>query len=558
MRQLLRICSIGITWLLVSSAAFAACVEDRRPLVVGDNVVQLRAYTCGLGDQLDGPQVRVEIHRLSDVAASIILAKQSSEVLARVVGSATLIDNEVSKVYTDLLRQFGETVGGVLGTTTVEAGGSGGTGSIFDRKRQDPFRVLGAPGVYPAMEEIDALRRKIIPPGLKYFYAIDCFDDRSNVDTGVCQKYNSKPEMHFWRNMRPDDIANYVRRVADYNRRYKPDGWYDLIGVVPPALKLATHVTGNQWPEDFMIIEGTYEGHGEAFVFSYQPRMFMLDIVIIENGSGVPIEINDILGNRVSNTRLRNANSSSSGPANLAQPLGIAAGKLDPGVKVLVPLKIYLGPNRYVSKTFRYRQEASQVYGRIGANGYQGNIRGYGAPSFRSYAYGPEIVIGGLLVNGVPLNLPNRSANYLELTMSEEVGSCPYLLWQSPDGDWVRHGQILDEAPSKEREYTDARSFEGFKSRFRIEEREPEAAYIDQVELVITLDDGQTMTLSPDNPRLVARDGEYLRLIWGQAVDISFALPEDIRKDRVVESRFTATGYYRRYSSPTAQGGSVP
>src|SRR5262249_43585133 len=208
MRQLLRIFYIGIAWLLVSSAAFAACVEDRRPLVVGDNVVQLRAYTCGLGDQPDGPQVRVEIHRLSDVAASIILAKQSSEVLARVIGSATLIGNEVAKVYTDPLRQFGETVGGVLGTTTVEAGGSGGRGSIFDRKRQDPFRVLGAPGVYPAMEEIDALRRKIIPPGLKYFYAIDCFDDRSNVDTGVCQKYNSKPEMHFWRNMRPDDIAN--------------------------------------------------------------------------------------------------------------------------------------------------------------------------------------------------------------------------------------------------------------------------------------------------------------------------------------------------------------
>ena len=252
------------------------------------------------------------------------------------------------------------------------------------------------------------------------------------------------------------------------------------------------------------------------------------------------------------------SSSSSSAPANLAQPLGIAAGKLGPGVKVLVPLRIYLGPNRYVSKTFRYRQTASQVYGRIGASGYQGNIRGYGAPSFRNYAYGPEIVVGGLLVNGVPLNLPNRSANYLELTMSEEVGSCPYLLWQSADGGWVRHGQILDEAPSKDREYTDARSFQGLKSRFRIEEREPEAAYIDQVELVITLDDGQTMTLSPDNPRLVARDGEYLRLIWGQAVDISFALPEDIRKDRVVESRFTATGYYRRYSSPTAQGGSVP
>jgi hypothetical protein len=213
-----------------------------------------------------------------------------------------------------------------------------------------------------------------------------------------------------------------------------------------------------------------------------------------------------------------------------------------------------LAPNTRIFEDFRYRELASQIYTRIGPKGYHGNIRGHGAPSFRNYSYGPEIFIGGLIVDGIALNLPNPSANYLELTMSEEAGSCPYLLWQSPDGDWVVHGKILDEAPDKGGEYTDVKLFQGLRSRFRIEEREPEIVFINQAELVVTLRSGESLALAVDDSRLAALDGEYLRLFWGDSVELTFALPSDIKQEDVVESRFSVTGYYRRYSKLTAKG----
>jgi hypothetical protein len=51
------------------------------------------------------------------------------------------------------------------------------------------------------------------------------------------------------------------------------------------------------------------------------------------------------------------------------------------------------------------------------------------------------------------------------------------------------------------------------------------------------------------------RDGDYLRLYWGDAVEIEFALPEGIPEADVLECRFTVTGYYLRYSSLMAQRG---
>src|SRR5262249_33381251 len=159
----------------------------------------------------------------------------------------------------------------------------------------------------------------------------------------------------------------------------------------------------------------------------YWPREFMLDVAIIENLSRAPIDISDILGGRTVNPGLRLATSSPA-LANARQSLGIGVGRLAPGEKALVPLRIFLAPNGPSVKQFRYRQTASQIYSRLGASGYGGNIGGFGAPSFRNYAWGPEIVIGGLVINGTRLDLANRSANYLEMTMSAEAGSCPYLL----------------------------------------------------------------------------------------------------------------------------------
>jgi hypothetical protein len=71
----------------------------------------------------------------------------------------------------------------------------------------------------------------------------------------------------------------------------------------------------------------------------------------------------------------------------------------------------------------------------------------------------------------------------------------------------VDHGKILHQAPNREQQYTEGRVFHGFKSRFRIEEREPEIAFIDQMELVVLLTDGKTIQLqriTQSSPRAMA------------------------------------------------------
>ena len=76
------------------------------------------------------------------------------------------------------------------------------------------------------------------------------------------------------------------------------------------------------------------------------------------------------------------------------------------------------------------------------------------------------------------------------------------------------------------------RTFDGFKHRFRLEEREPEMAFIDQAELIAVLKTGHTLTLAADNPKLRTRDGQYLRLLWGDAVEINFSLPTKSMKKK--------------------------
>ena len=83
--------------------------------------------------------------------------------------------------------------------------------------------------------------------------------------------------------------------------------------------------------------------------------------------------------------------------------------------------------------------------------------------------------------------------------------------------------------------------------------REPEIAFIDQAELVVTLKRRESLALAADNPKLASLDGDYLRMLWGDALDNTFSLPKDIYQEGVVESRFSVIGYYLRYSSLMAK-----
>jgi hypothetical protein len=180
--------------------------------------------------------------------------------------------------------------------------------------------------------------------------------------------------------------------------------------------------------------------------------------------------------------------------------------------------------------------------------------------------YGPEIRPTGLQIDGHKIEFVRRTSNLLDLTASAEAGSCPYLLsWSNVDREWMEHGKVLDEGLGAEREYTETVTFSGFRSHFRLEEREAEIASIDRAVLVVTLSDGRAMTLAPGAPRLAAQDGDRLQLLWGDTLDLSFTLPATIATSDVTQSQFVITGYYERYTSllrtpepPSAPDPSLP
>ena len=200
-----------------------------------------------------------------------------------------------------------------------------------------------------------------------------------------------------------------------------------------------------------------------------------------------------------------------------------------------------------MKETFAYRQTAATLFRQVGVRRFTGNTKAYGAPTFRDYLYGPDIVTTGVIVDGRRIEFKQRSANFVDVTISTELGSCPYLLSYGPEG-WIDHGKVLHRARTRSRASTQVISFAGIVSRFRLEEREPETAYFDQAELVLVLKDRSTIRLKPEAKALSDTDQDYVALNWGEALDLTFALPPTSAADDVVETRLLLSGYYDRYS----------
>jgi hypothetical protein len=60
------------------------------------------------------------------------------------------------------------------------------------------------------------------------------------------------------------------------------------------------------------------------------------------------------------------------------------------------------------------------------------------------------------------------------------------------------------------------------------------------------LKDGSTVEVKAHDPRLSARDYNYLDLSWGESFDLVFEQPQGLNAEDVIETRLTLTGYYQR------------
>lgn len=528
-----------------------------------NTTVRLKSFNCGEGDL----RLKFEVHQVTDVAASLIVAKRTSNLLKQTFGTPKVVENDVFKAFAGLLKQFGTThdasrlnstfkIYGVEssdGAVAVQGGAPGGrVRTLVDLAYSPPFS-------YPALDEVTALMRRNIPTGLNYYYAVNCLDGARPTDP-VCKDYDKdRISMKFWRGMRADDLTNFARNLAGYNRLVRqaanPQGTTvaDMHKTqVTNYLKLVRHMAGETWPDDFVVLLGRpsadnvcAESGLNAWDFDFTPRDVMLEVALIENTSKKPISISALTGSRSSDNKLRAVGSSMTPDVTINMKETLA-----PGQRLLVPTRIVFTPSLEMEHEFPYRQTEAESFRSRGASNMTGNTAGHAAPKFKDYVFGPEIDVALVTANGKQIDLRRRAANFLDITLSTGAGSCPYLMtWDAREQDWINHGKVLHRANNKSLEYTEMVEFEGFQSSFRLEEREPEVAYIDHAALAVTLRNGQVLVLTPDRTSLVARDGDYVRLLWGESIDFAFKVPDGVAENDVVGSRLMVTGYYQRYSN---------
>jgi hypothetical protein len=167
------------------SVAFADCLQDAREVALDrNNAVQLRSYLCRTGDGPDDVRFKVEFHRFSDIAASLLVANTTSTLLGRIIGTAKIIDNDVLRTYRDLIRQFGTTddAPGPPLPSSIQPPAGQREIEFSDRIARRNLRTLTGlvtgpwwdESSFPAGAEIKALRSGTIPESLKYYHSVAC------------------------------------------------------------------------------------------------------------------------------------------------------------------------------------------------------------------------------------------------------------------------------------------------------------------------------------------------------------------------------------------------
>jgi len=598
--------ALGLT--LAPTGLLAECKDQPREVALDkDNVVVLRSYLCTTGTDTDSAQFRVEYYRLSDGAVSLLLANGSSIKLRKTLGPAKIMPNEVAQTYADLVKKFGITADvpknnfltGDLSFTVMPAdetpsapdipANNAGDQNTKDKTGLKQLRTLiglwgaGVGDDYPAIAEISALQNKTIPTNLGYYYSFsgaakDYPDASCDKQDFTCKKFGDDIyQMLVWRPLSVVDIDNFGANAKAYNarmlqvRKDKTAAKVSFVGPGDPASNydsLVKFISSGGLPDDFSFLLGRYQPSPECgdaspdgdlpglagWKFNTVRRNVKIDAVFVENVSKQPLVIGQLLGYRNANADLRVAESESASPAN-ATPLDATSGTIAPGQTAIILTRIlFLLPPDQLTGFRKDRQSMDALRTAFGAGGFGGNISAYRVPNPKDYTFGPTLNVTGVLINSKRIDFAARSArNFLELTASQEGASCPYLLsWDDSKQEWISDGKILEKGQGQNRAYTEIVTFPDLRTHFRIEEREPEFAHVQDVKLIIELRNGSTQTFSPVRSAVASDSGE-VNLMWGEAADFVFAVPDTVHADDVAQTRLEITGFYERYSNLLAE-----
>lgn len=557
--------------------AAAQCVKDSREANFGEGNAKLVTYLCK-PEGAAAASLRVEFHRLSEAAAAGVLADKPWPEVSKVIGKARVLDNGVRKEALNLYKSYGITedredafhfqaLSSESPPDTEKKPAGNGRKAITYLTYPDTEGLTGQSMALPDEGKLIASTQRW-PDDMKFYYKGE----------------NCKPGNYgcitLWRYLQSDDLGRFEERWQAQQammRVENPDFAATMDNNEEPIptpgsgpIKLLQYLTKDAWPDDFVVVVGSYNGCGGGYDFSYYPRQMVLDVAVIQNVSSKPMTVGDLLGTQVEDTGLRPPAPPMRGVvAAGVVPIPGSVGKLAPGERVLVPLKMTFVAPKGLSMQFSGKlADARKIYGEIeklpagtvikeDPAGEQ-NVLTKARESFKApelpkvtpYLWGPEITLKGLNIDGKRVILEEMSANFLELTAGEGYGSCPFLYsYDEAKSTWVSHGKVIDNADDPSKELTQDVDLTAFSTRFRLAEEELEMSEINRVVLNVTRKDGETLQLMPDDIRLKDKDDRYVRILAGRAVNISFSLPAGLKADDVASSKLSVTGYYRRYSS---------
>ena len=526
------------------------CVASFREIKFPDGSARVKNYVCKTEGSAQ-PEIRVEFDRLSEAAAGSLVQGAPYPDMERAFGNVRLINNAVTAETKKIFDQFGIKMVSdhycySFQVSTAKGGEGHETSGACGEQRT--FWSLSRGSIdMPVVSDLKRYQTSDRwPEGYNFVYS-DC---SSKLDPIGCTT--------IWRGARSSDAANYLSDMNAYDRLLGLD--YELTSemeeIYGQNLKyfgLVNYLAGDNWPDDFVVISGQFEGCTEIN-FTLDPRALILDVAFIENVSNNAVSIDGLLGSETGSAQLRKAVAGTGSPSG---EIAVEAGQLQPGETIAVPLAI-----TFIAEGFGDQAESEKVFKRIWATKpgtvFQstGSVRkvreGFSPPKIfkpATYAFGPELRLSGLVIDGKRIVFDQASRNFMQLASFAEEGSCPYLYsWDDDQTTWVHHGKVIHEANGKDKEMTETRTFRGFRSKFRLAEEELEVSYIDHVKLEVELNNGTGMSLKPDFAAMAEQDARYATIKAGDRIEFSFALPPTIKAEDVKQSTLAVTGYYRRYS----------
>lgn len=562
-----------------SHPAAAQCVASFREIKFPDGSARVKNYVCK-SEGAAKPELRVEFNRLSEAAAGSLIQGAPYPDLERAFGKIAVVDNPVTAEAKKLFDNFG--------TKSVEqdcyafqvaaaAGGQQYASGSDDSAACSEARTLwyltfpDQAGLttmqMPLPAEIEEYQTSAgWPRGFSFSYDAN----------GECLNAPSLSCVAIWRPARPDDLANYDQNQIVYDRmagmepatpeeiaaqQNDPESWQYKR---KRYFALIDYLTAGGWPDDFLYVTARPSPCGGGLDFSLHIRQLIMDAAFIQNLTDKPLSIDGMLGAAVNGAGLRKPET---GVVSATDAIGSGIGVLQPSATVVVPLAISFTMASSLADELRDQASAEQVFNKIQAlpagtmlalefaeePSTKKARESFAAPSLPKpaiYAFGPELRLSGLVVNGQKIVFDQASRNFMQLTAGSGYGSCPYLYsWDDGHDAWVRHGKVIDAANSQEKEMTETKTFPGFRSKFRLAEEELEVSYIDQVKLEVMLKGGAGMTLAPNFAAMDAQDESYATIKAGDRIEFSFALPPTVKAADVKQSTLAITGYYRPYSS---------